>query len=84
MENKAKKRISQLRKSIELQERIKSNLGSMIIADAGKTVELCDLILATLRAQLAIYCGECGDKVSEISDMGLHSASHNYMRGVAA
>jgi len=79
-----RKRISQLRKSIELQTRIKSNLESMSIADAGKTIELVDNILATLKAQLAIYCGDCGDKVSEIADLTFHNACHGYMSAEAA
>jgi hypothetical protein len=48
------RRISQLRKSIELQARIKSNLERMSIA-APESVELCDRILAQLKAQLAIW-----------------------------
>lgn len=83
MTNQTTKRVNQLRKSIALQSRIKANLESMSIADAGKTIELVSQILATLNAQLAIYCGECGDKVSEINDMSLHAASHDYMRKVA-
>lgn len=77
------KRISQLRKSIKLQESIKINLESMTIADAGKTIELVDQILATLKAQLAIYCGQCDDKVNEIADLSFHNACHNYMRVIA-
>lgn len=48
------KRISQLRKSIELQARIKSNLETMSIA-APESIELCDRIIAQLEAQLRIY-----------------------------
>lgn len=48
------KRISQLRKSIELQSRIKSNIEAMSIA-APESLSLCDRIIAQLKAQLAIY-----------------------------
>ena len=54
------KRISQLRKSIELQERIKSNLESMSIA-APESIELCDRIIAQLSAQLSIYTSDQPD-----------------------
>jgi len=58
------KRISQLRKSIDLQTRTKANLEAMQIADSGKTVELCDRIIASLNAQLAIYTQKSGGVIA--------------------
>ena len=51
---KTQKQISRIRKSIELQERIKANLEAMKVADAGRTVELSKQIIAVLNAQLEI------------------------------
>lgn len=65
MENtKTTKRINQLRKSIALQNRTKAGLEKMQIADAGKTVSLCNQIIAGLEAQLAIYTQESGKVIA--------------------
>lgn len=58
------KQINKLRKSIELQTRTKTNLEAMQIADSGKTIELCDQIIASLKAQLAIYTQKSGGVIA--------------------
>ena len=57
------KKIRQLRKSIELQERIKANLETMSIA-APESIELCARIIAQLKAQLAIYTQKDGGVIA--------------------
>ena len=60
---KEQKRISQLKKSIALQERIKSNLEAMSIG-APESIEFCARIIAQLKAQLAIYTSKNGGVIA--------------------